>query len=116
VIFKLDFLEVRAIIRMDKGRMGLDDVVDSKPCLFTDRPYLSESYTGMVHASQGKSFTLEATAKVYLELHWGRWKCRDCRHIFAELKELLQSRSKLTRQAEAEAPFDLPTIYEYASR
>lgn len=41
--------------------------------------------------------------KVYLDLHRRRWKCRDCGHIFTEGKQLVRSRSRLTRQAEAEA-------------
>jgi len=41
--------------------------------------------------------------KVYLELHRSRWKCRDCKHTFTEGRELVQSHSRLTRQAEAEA-------------
>ncbi len=45
--------------------------------------------------------------KVYLELHRRRWKCRDCERTFAEGKELVRSRSRLTRQAEAEALWQL---------
>ncbi len=41
--------------------------------------------------------------RVYLELHRRRWKCRDCKRTFAEGRELVRSRSRLTRQAEAEA-------------
>ena len=45
--------------------------------------------------------------KVYLELHRRRWKCRHCKHTFAEGRELVRSRSRLTRQAEAEALWQL---------
>ena len=45
--------------------------------------------------------------RVYLEFHRCRWKCRDCKPTFAEGKELVQSRSRLTRQAEAEALWQL---------
>jgi transposase len=45
--------------------------------------------------------------RVYLELHRRRWKCRDCKHTFAEGRELVRSRSRLTRQAEAEAIWQL---------
>ena len=45
--------------------------------------------------------------KVYLELHRRRWECRDCKHTFAEGRELVRSRSRLTRQAEAEALWQL---------
>jgi len=45
--------------------------------------------------------------KVYLELHRSRWKCRDCKHTFTEGRELVRSRSRLTRQAEAEALWQL---------
>ncbi len=41
--------------------------------------------------------------RVYLELHRRRWKCRDGKHTFAEGRELVRSRSRLTMQAEAEA-------------
>ncbi|MBW1933900.1 MAG: transposase family protein, partial [Deltaproteobacteria bacterium] len=46
--------------------------------------------------------------KIYLDLHRRRWKCRDCGHTFIESKELVRSRSRLTRQAEAEALWQLP--------
>jgi transposase len=45
--------------------------------------------------------------KVYLELHRQRWKCRDCRHTFTEGRELVRPRSRLTRQAEGEALWQL---------
>ncbi len=45
--------------------------------------------------------------KVYLELHRRRWKCRDCEHTFTEGRELVRPRSRLTRQAEAEALWQL---------
>ena len=45
--------------------------------------------------------------RVYLELHRRRWKCRDCKHTFAEGRELVRSRSRLTRPAEAEALWQL---------
>jgi transposase len=44
---------------------------------------------------------------VYLELHRRRWKCRDCKRTFAEGRELVRSRSRLTRQAEAESLWQL---------
>jgi len=45
--------------------------------------------------------------RVYLELHRRRWKCRDCKRTFSEGRELVRSRSRLTRQAEAEALWQL---------
>ena len=45
--------------------------------------------------------------KVYLELHRRRWKCCRCKHTFTEGKELVRSRSRLTRPAEAEALWQL---------
>lgn len=45
--------------------------------------------------------------KVYLELHRRWWKCRDCKHTFAEGRELVRSRSRLTRSAEAGALWQL---------
>ena len=45
--------------------------------------------------------------KVYLDLHRQRWRCRDCGHTFTEGKQLVRSRSRLTRQAEAEALWQL---------
>lgn len=45
--------------------------------------------------------------KVYLELHRQRWKCRDCKCTLTEGKELLRPCSRLTRQAEAEALWQL---------
>ncbi len=45
--------------------------------------------------------------RVYLELHRHRWKCRDCKRTFTEGRELVRSRSRLTRQAEVEALWQL---------
>lgn len=45
--------------------------------------------------------------RVYLELHRHRWRCRDCRRTFAEGRQLVRSRSRLTREAEAEALWQL---------
>ncbi len=45
--------------------------------------------------------------KVYLELHRRRWKCRDCGRTFVEGGELVRSHSRLTKQAEAEALWQL---------
>jgi len=45
--------------------------------------------------------------RVYLELHRRRWKCRDCKRTFTEGRELVRSRSRLTRQAEVEALWQL---------
>ena len=45
--------------------------------------------------------------RVYLELHRHRWRCRDCRHTFNEGNELVWPHSKLTRQAEQEALWQL---------
>jgi transposase len=45
--------------------------------------------------------------RVCLELHRRRWKCRDCKRTSAQGRELLRSCSKLTRQAEAEALWQL---------
>jgi transposase len=45
--------------------------------------------------------------RVYLELHRRRWKCRDCKRTFTEGKDLVRSRSRLTRQAEIEALWQL---------
>lgn len=45
--------------------------------------------------------------KIYLDLHRQRRKCRDCGHTFTEGKQLVRSRSRLTRQAEAEALWQL---------
>jgi len=45
--------------------------------------------------------------KVYLELIWKRWRCRGCGHCFNDGAELLRSYSRITRQAEAEALWQL---------
>ena len=45
--------------------------------------------------------------RVYLELHRRRWKCRDCKRTFTEGRELVRSHSRLTRQAEVEALWQL---------
>jgi transposase len=45
--------------------------------------------------------------RVYLEFHRRRWKCCDCKRTFAEGRELVRSHSRLTRQAEAEALWQL---------
>jgi len=45
--------------------------------------------------------------RVYLELHRRRWKCCDCNRTFTEGRELLRCRSRLTRQAEVEALWQL---------
>jgi len=38
--------------------------------------------------------------RVYLELQRRRWKRRDCKRTFAEGRELVRPRLRLTRQAE----------------
>ena len=45
--------------------------------------------------------------RVYLELQRRRWKCRDCKRTFAEGRDLVRSRSRLTRQAETEVLWQL---------
>jgi transposase len=45
--------------------------------------------------------------RVYLELHRHRWQCCNCGHTFTAGKELVQPRSRLTRQAETEALWQL---------
>lgn len=45
--------------------------------------------------------------RVCLELYRHRWRCRNCGHTFAEGRELVRSSSRLTRQAEAEALWQL---------
>lgn len=45
--------------------------------------------------------------RVYLDLHRRRLKCRDCKRTFAEGRDLVRSRSRLTRQAETEALWQL---------
>jgi len=44
--------------------------------------------------------TWSSGRRIYLELHRHRWRCRDCGHTFAEGRQLVRSRSRLTRQAE----------------
>jgi len=45
--------------------------------------------------------------KVYLELRRKRWRCRGCGHCFNDGAELLRSYSRITRQAEVEALWQL---------
>jgi transposase len=45
--------------------------------------------------------------RVYLELHRHRWRCHNCGHTFNEGNELVQPHSRLTRQAEQEALWQL---------
>lgn len=45
--------------------------------------------------------------RIYLELHRHRWRCRECGRTFNEGKELIQPRSRLTRQAQQEALWQL---------
>lgn len=45
--------------------------------------------------------------RVELELQRRRWKCRNCKRTFAEGRDLVRSRSRLTRQAETEALWQL---------
>jgi len=45
--------------------------------------------------------------RVYLELHRHRWRCCDCGRTFNEGNELVQPHSRLTRQAEQEALWQL---------
>jgi transposase len=45
--------------------------------------------------------------KVYLKLHRRRWKCRHCGRTFVEGGELVRPHSRLTRQAEVEALWQL---------
>ena len=41
--------------------------------------------------------------RVYIEITRQRWRCRYCRHSFAEAVELVRPHSRLSKQAEAEA-------------
>jgi transposase len=52
-------------------------------------------------------YTWSNGRKVYLELHRRRWKRRDCKCTFAKGRELVQPRSRLTRQAETESLWQL---------
>jgi transposase len=45
--------------------------------------------------------------KVYLELCLQRWRCRDCGHSFNDGAELLRPYSRMTKQAEQEALWQL---------
>ena len=47
--------------------------------------------------------------RVYFELysHRHRWRCRNCSHIFAKERKLVRFGSRLTRQAEAGALWQL---------
>jgi len=45
--------------------------------------------------------------RVYLELHQQRWQCRDCKHTFDENNNLVQPNSRMTRQAQQEALWQL---------
>jgi len=45
--------------------------------------------------------------KVYLELHRQHWRCRDCGHSFDDGAELLRPYSRITKQAEQEALWQL---------
>jgi transposase len=54
----------------------------------------------MLHSwSQGK--------RVYIEVARHRWQCRECRHSFTGGMELVHPHSRLTKQAEAEALWQL---------
>jgi transposase len=48
--------------------------------------------------------------KVYLELHRRGWKCRDCKRTFTEGRGLVRCRSRLSREAEVEALWQLRDI------
>jgi len=41
--------------------------------------------------------------RVYLELYRQHWRCRDCGHSFSDGAELVRTYSRMTRQAEQEA-------------
>ncbi len=45
--------------------------------------------------------------RVYLELHWQRWRCRECGRSFNDGAELLRPYSRITKQAEQEALWQL---------
>ncbi len=45
--------------------------------------------------------------RVYLELHRQRWRCRECGQSFNDGAQLLRSYSRITRQAETEALWQL---------
>ena len=52
--------------------------------------------------SQGK--------KVYIEIARHRWQCHDCGYSFTESVELVHPYSRLTKQAEAEALWQLKDL------
>jgi transposase len=45
--------------------------------------------------------------RIYIEIALQRWRCRDCGYSFTGGMELVRSRSRLTKQAEAEALWQL---------
>ena len=84
-------------------------IVETKVKAIRECPYCGSSklYGHGVCEPREVLHTWSNGKRVYLELHRRRWKCRDCRHTFTEGRELVRSRSRLTRQAEAEALWQL---------
>jgi len=93
-------------VREDKERIVVKVMVElnERSC-----PHCSSSklYRHGLCKPRGVLHSRSNGRRVYLELCRHRWRCCDCGHTFNEGSELAQSHSRLTRQAEQEALWQL---------
>jgi transposase len=105
ILLGLEGYEVGEVIEEAKGivvEVGTD--LEKPACPHCDSAELyrhgKAKKRRVLHAwSQGK--------KIYLEIARHRWQCRDCGYSFTGARELMRPHSRLTKQAEAEALWQL---------
>ena len=105
ILLRLEGYEVGKVIEEEKGivvEVGTELKKQVCQCCSSAKLYRHgrAKKRRVLHGwSQGK--------KVYLEIARHRWQCCDCGYSFTEGVELVRSHSRLTRQAEAEALWQL---------
>lgn len=105
VLLGLKGYEVGAVAECEGKIMVEVETRESNPVC----PYCS-SVRLYRHGSGEKRRVLHSWSngkKVYLELCRQRWRCRDCGHSFNDGAELVRPYSRITRQAEQEALWQL---------
>ena len=105
ILLKLEGYGVGEVIEEEKGivvEVGTDVNKPACPCCDSAKLYR--------HGRAKKRRVLHGWSqgnKVYLEIARHRWQCRDCGYSFTEGVELVRPYSRLTKQAEAEALWQL---------
>jgi len=105
ILLGLEGYEVGKVIEEEKGivvEVGTHLKKPACPCCDSAKLYR--------HGRAKKRIVLHGWSqgkKVYLDIARHRWQCRDCGYCFIGGRELLRPHSRLTKQAEAEALWQL---------